>query len=307
MRIILAGGSGLIGSALAQDLSKDQHEVIILSRNPAHSAALTGQAKFVAWDGKTQQGWGKQVNGAHAVVNLAGANIAGDGFLPARWSRERKENIRLSRLNAGKAISEAISSARDKPAVLVQASGIGFYGPRGNEPIDETAAPGGDFMAQLSQEWERSTAAVEEHGVRRTIIRTGVVLSKDGGALSRLLYPYRLFVGGPLGNGRQVMSWIHIADEVRAIRFLIDDQSAQGAYNLTAPHPVTNGELGKQIGRLLHRPHYLPVPGFAMRLAFGEVSTVVLDGQRVLPSRLLTSGFEFKYPTSDKALADILC
>jgi hypothetical protein len=306
MRIIIAGGSGLIGSALAQDLAKDKHEVIILSRNPARLSPVTSEVKFITWDGKTQQGWGKVVEGVNAIINLAGANIAGEGFLPARWTRARKENIRLSRLNAGKAITEAISSAREKPGVLVQASGIGYYGPRGDEVIDESATPGRDFMAQLSQEWEQSTAQVEGQGVRRVIIRTGVVLSKEGGALSRLLLPYKLFMGGPLGNGRQVLSWIHIDDEVKAIRFLIDTQDSHGAYNLTAPHPVTNAELGKQIAKFLRRPYFLPVPGFAMRWAFGEVSTVVLDGQRVHPNRLLNSGFEFRYPTSDKALAEII-
>ena len=306
MRIIIAGGSGLIGSALSQYLEQDKHEVIILSRNPAYSSRTSSGVSYLAWDGKSQQGWGKLVEGVDAIVNLAGANIAGEGFLPTRWTPERKENIRSSRLNAGKAITEAISSAREKPVVLVQASGIGYYGTHGDEPIDETAAPGGDFMARLSQEWEHSTAEVEAQGVRRVVIRTGVVLSKQGGALSRLLVPYKLFLGGPLGNGRQVMSWIHIDDEIKAIRFLIDNQDAKGAYNLTAPDPVTNAEMGKQIGKILRRPHFMPVPGFAMRWAFGEVATVVLDGQRVLPNRLLSSGFEFRYPTIEKALVDIL-
>ena len=306
MRIIIAGGSGLIGNALTHDLLQDKHEVIILSRNPGYRSSMQPEVKLYTWDGKTQQGWGKLVEGADIIVNLAGANIAGEGFFPARWTKERKENIRLSRINAGKAITEAITSAQEKPKVLVQSSGIGFYGPRNDVLLDETADSGNDFMAHLCQEWESSTAEVEAQGVRRVIIRTGVVLSKQGGALNRLLLPYKLFLGGPLGNGRQVMSWIHIMDEVKAIRFLIENEQTRGVYNLTAPNPVTNAEMGKQIGKNLHRPYYLPVPDFAMRMLFGEVSSVVLDGQRVLPKRLLQSGYVFKYPAVDMALAEIL-
>jgi uncharacterized protein (TIGR01777 family) len=306
MRIVIAGGSGLIGRELAREFRQDNHEVIILSRNPGNAAQIPEGVKIIAWDGKTQQGWGNWVEGADAVINLSGANIAGEGFLPARWTEERKSIIRVSRIDAGNAITEAISSASEKPKVLVQSSAIGYYGPLKNEPVDETAAAGGDFMAHLCEEWEQSTAPVQTIGVRCVVIRSGIVLSNKGGALTRILLPYKLFAGGRFGNGRQVMSWIHISDEVNAIRFLIDNPSASGVYNLTAPNPVTNNEMGKAIGRVMHRPHYLPVPGFVMRLSFGEVSAVVLGGQRVLPSRLLTSGYQFTFPTIDLALGDIL-
>lgn len=306
LRIILAGGSGLIGRALSRTLVRDNHEVFVLSRNPAHATQMPDGVKVYAWDGKTQQGWGKLVEGADAVINLAGENIAGEGFFPARWTEERRKNIRQSRLNAVKAIIEAINTAREKPKLFMQSSAIGFYGPQNDQPVDETAAAGGDFMACLLQELEQSTEVVEKFGVRRVVVRSGIILSNQGGALARLLLPYKLFAGGPFGNGRQVMSWIHIADEVMAIRFLIDNPETKGVYNLTAPNPVTNAEMGKTIGKIMHRPYYLPVPGFALRLLFGEVSMVVLEGQRVLPIRLLASGYEFKYPRIDMALAEIL-
>jgi len=306
MKIIITGGTGLIGSALTQSLRRDQHEVFILSRYPGSKSLALNGVKIYTWDGKTQQGWGRLVEGADAIVNLAGANIAGEGFFPSRWTKERKKNIRLSRINAGKAVTDAIASAKVKPKVLIQSSAIGFYGSSMGELVDETSASGGDYMAILCEEWEQSTDVVESYGVRRVVIRTGVVLSNQGGALSRLLLPYKLFVGGPFGNGRQVISWIHMADEIMAIRYLIDHQEARGVFNLTAPNPVTNSELGKQIAKTIHRPYYLPIPGFALRLLFGEVSTVVLDGQRVLPYRLLKSGYEFMYPKIDEALVDLL-
>ena len=306
LSIIIAGGSGLIGKALTRELRRNNHEVVILSRNPEHAIRVSEGVKYFSWDGRTQQGWGNLVEGADAVVNLAGANLAGEGFFPARLSMERKQVLKQSRLNALKAIIEAIETASEKPKVLIQASAIGYYGPLGDQPVDESEPVGNDFMARLLQEVEQSTKDIESLGVRRVVIRSGVVLTNQGGALSRLLLPYRLFVGGPLGNGRQVLSWIHIDDEVKAIRYLIENPGTSGVFNLTAPNPVTNAEMGKAIAKVMRRPYYLPVPGFAMRLLFGEVAAVVLDGQRVIPTRLLASGFKFDYPRIDMALENIL-
>jgi uncharacterized protein (TIGR01777 family) len=172
--------------------------------------------------------------------------------------------------------------------------------------LTEEDESGTDFLAKVSREWEASSVSVEAMGVRRVIIRTGVVLTNKGGAFPRLLLPYRLFIGGPFGNGRQVLSWIHMADEVNAIRFLIENNTAKGVYNLTAPNPVNNNEFGKMIGRVMRRPHYFPVPGFLLRMAFGEVSTVVLEGQRVLPKRLMDAGYIFKYAVLEDALRNLL-
>ena len=238
---------------------------------------------------------------------MAGANIAGEGFLPTRWTEKTKRVIRDSRVSAGRAIVEAVSQAEQKPAVLIQASGIGYYGFHGDEWLAEDAAPGDDFLARLaSDEWEPSTAPVEEMGVRRAIIRTGAVLDRNEGALPSAMLPFRLFVGGPVGSGKQWLSWIHLADEVAAIRFLIENEEASGPFNLSAPNPLTNAAFGRVLGRVMGRPFYFPVPGFVLKLAFGELSTVLLEGQRVLPQRLLDMGFAFQFPDAEDALRNLL-
>lgn len=306
MHIIITGGSGLIGSELTRELIDNGHEVTILSRNPQRSKDLSSKVKVAGWDGKTAHGWGNLLETAEAVVNLAGENIAGEKFFPARWTSERKKIILQSRLDAGNAILEAIRAANKKPTVLVQASAIGYYGPLGDEPIDETHVEGSDFMAKTCVAWEKSTAEVEVLGVRRVVIRTGLVLSANGGAFFRLKLPFKFFLGGPFGNGKQYYSWIHIADQVCAIRFLIENPNAHGIYNLTSPHPLTNAVLAKTIGKVMRRPSFIPVPAFAMKLLFGEVSTVVLDGQNVLPNRLLQDGYKFRFSQIDAAVRDVL-
>ncbi len=252
------------------------------------------------WDGRSTQGWGHLADGAYAIVNLAGENIA-----EGRWTAERKRRIRQSRLNAGRAVVEAVQKAKQKPSVVVQASGVGYYGPRGDEEITEDFSPGSDFLGKLALKWEYSTAPVEDWGVRRVVIRTGVVLSLEGGALPRLLLPFRFFVGGPLGDGRQWVPWIHITDEVRAIRFLMEKEDARGPYNLTAPNPVTNRELVRVLGQVLRRPAWFPVPAPVLRLLLGEMSAVLLTGQRALPRRLLETGFAFRFPDIRSALQNL--
>lgn len=306
MRIIISGGSGLIGSALAEKLLVDGHSVIILSRNPKAAKNVPDGAEIVAWDGETASGWGGLVEGADAIINLAGASIAGENPLKMRWTAKRKSAIRQSRINAGKAITEAIKASQHKPAVLIQASAVGFYGPMGDENVDEKTPVGDDFLADVCKQWEASTKEVEALGVRRAVIRTGLVFSKKGGVFPLLVLPFRYFLGGALGNGRQYLSWIHINDVAAAIRFLIDRGSTQGVYDLTAPHPITNSRFGKTLGSIMKRPSLLPLPALVMKLALGEASTLVLDGQRVLPNRLLDAGFSFEYPDLDRALTDLL-
>jgi uncharacterized protein (TIGR01777 family) len=201
---------------------------------------------------------------------------------------------------------QAVELAKVKPRVVIQASGSGYYGPRGDEEIIEGAAAGQDFMGRTAIEWEASTAAVESLGVRRAIVRSGPVLSADGGVLPLVLLPFRFFVGGPLGSGRQWFPWIHIADEVRAIRFLIENEAASGSFNLAAPNPLTNAEFSRAVGRVLRRPAFVPVPTFALRLALGEMSIVVLEGQRTIPRRLLDLGFTFRFPEAEATLRDLL-
>jgi uncharacterized protein (TIGR01777 family) len=302
MRIIITGGSGLIGRALSASLAADGHQVILLSRTPERATGLPVGVRAAGWDGHTAAGWGSLADGAEAIVNLAGESIAA-----GRWTPERKRRIRDSRLNAGRAVLEAVQAAADRPQVVVQASAVGYYGPCGDEEITEQTPPGDDFLAQaVVVEWEASTAPVEALGVRRAVIRTGVVLSKDGGALPRLLLPFKLLAGEPLGSGRQWFPWIHIADEVRAIRFLIDSQAADGPFNLSAPNPLTNAEFSRALGRVLGRPSFLPTPTPVLRLLFGEMATVLLDGQRALPVRLLDLGFTFRFPEAESALRDLL-
>lgn len=305
MRVVITGGTGLIGSALTKHLANDGHEVIVLSREPRQSEPLPASVTFAKWDGRSAEGWGQWVDGADAVVNLAGASIAGDGFLPARWSVERKHNILHSRLNAGKAVQDAISGASKKPAVLIQSSAVGYYGSTGNEDITEDSPAGKDFLADVCVQWEASTVAVEGMGVRRAVIRTGVVLSLEGGALPRQAFPFRMGAGGPLGSGRQQFPWIHLTDEVRAIRFLIENPQASGAYNLSAPNPVTNAEFTRLLGKVMNRPAFVPVPGIAFKVAFGDVAVILLEGQRAVPKRLREQGFEFHFPDPEGALRNL--
>lgn len=306
MRIIITGGTGFIGRALAAELAGAGYEVIVLSRNPARATGLPGGVRAERWDGRTAAGWSSLADGALAIVNLAGENLSGGSFPPARWTEERKDLIRRSRLDAGAAVTAAVTAAGTKPRVVIQSSGIGHYGSRDDKALTEADAAGDDFLARLTVEWEASTAAVAAQGVRHVSIRTGVVLSPDEGALKQLLVPFKLFVGGPLGSGRQGFSWIHPADEVAAIRFLIETERAGGPFNLCAPQPLSNAEFARVLGQVIGRPAWLPVPAFALRLALGEVASMVLDGQRALPQKLLDLGFRFHFPDAESALRDLL-
>ncbi len=301
MRFIITGGSGLIGRVLTASLVRSGHQVVVLSRQPQRINGLPVGANAEWWDGHTAEGWGALASGADAIINLAGENISS-----GRWTDERKRSILESRMNAGRAVVQAVKAAAKKPRVVIQASAVGYYGPRGDEEITEDTPSGQDFLAKVTAEWEASMSSLDELGVRRVIIRTGVVLSARGGALTRMLLPFRLFVGGRLGNGRQWFPWIHIADEVGAIRFLIENENAGGPFNLTAPVPLTNAEFSRLLGQQLKRPSLIPLPAFALRLLFGEMSAVLLAGQRTIPRRLLQLGFIFKFPEFDLALRDLL-
>jgi uncharacterized protein (TIGR01777 family) len=301
MKVIITGGTGLIGRALAADLASDGHQIIVLSRTPERASGLPEGVRVERWDASTANGWSPLAEGADAIVNLAGESIAA-----GRWTEERKRLIRESRLNAGRAVVQAVELVTQKPRVVIQASGVGYYGPHGDQEVSEEAPPGNDFLASVAREWEASTVPVKDMGVRQASIRTGVVLSAKGGALVRMLLPFRFFVGGPLGNGRQWMPWIHLADEVAAIRFLIEKEEASGPFNLTAPNPLTNADFSRAVGRVMGRPALVPAPGLAMRLAFGEMATLLLDGQRAIPRRLLDLGFAFRFPHAQAALQDLL-
>ncbi|MBG0776016.1 MAG: TIGR01777 family protein [Desulfovibrionaceae bacterium] len=299
-RVVVSGGTGFIGAPFVRMLASLGYSAVVLTRDPKlASARLPRNVVAAPWDGRSLKGWGSLVDGATAVVNLAGASIA-----QGRWTEERKRAIVESRLRAGETLCGAVERAAEKPRVFIQGSAVGWYGPRGDEELDEASKPGRGFLAETARAWEPSTVAVEAMGVRRAVVRLGMVLGPGGGALEKFLPPFRLFLGGPLGSGRQWVSWVHREDVLRALVYLIEHEKAAGVFNLTAPAPVTMREFCRELGQALHRPSWLPVPGFALRAALGEMAAeLVLGGQRVIPRKLGASGFRFNYPGVARALA----
>jgi len=298
MNVMIAGGTGFIGSALTRSLLADGHAVFILTRNPKQARKERG-AQAVGWDGRTCEPWLDTFSEMDAIVNLAGATI---GQPP--WSAQRKNILLQSRIAAGVAISHAFQKASKKPKILIQSSGVGYYGANDKQPISEDRPPGTDFLASLAVDWEASTKIVDSLGVRRVITRSGIVLGNKG-ILPLMALPVRMFAGGPLGSGQQGVSWIHIDDEVRAIRFLLENEKARGAYNLVAPNPLSNTDFTRFIAKALNRPYWLPVPAFALRILLGEMSTLLLDGQFAIPQRLVNLGFDFKFESAFDAFKDL--
>jgi uncharacterized protein len=299
MNILISGGSGFIGSALTRSLLADGHKVWVLTRSPARTRLLEG-VQSVRWDGRTCQGWIGVFSQMDAVVNLAGETV---GKWP--WTNRRKKLIRDSRVDAGLAIADAFQKVDKKPAVLIQASGVGYYGPCGTETVAEDSPAGNDFMATVASSWEASTRIVDSLGVRRVIIRTSLVLNARQGVLPLMALPVRFWAGGPLGNGKQGVSWIHLEDEVCAIRYLLENDKARGAFNLSAPNPLPNAEFIRTMAQALSRPYWLPAPAFLLKMALGEMSTLLLDGQFVIPQRLVNLGFVFRFETAQEAFHDL--
>lgn len=298
MHVLVTGGTGFIGRALIAALLADGHAVSVLTRDTAPARRALPEPVRVLEDLAP-------LEGVDAVVNLAGENLGA-----GRWSAARKRRFVGSRVDTTRRLVDWMRALATKPAVLVSGSAIGYYGPRGDEIIVETTAAGEDFSAGLCRAWEAEAVAAEALGVRVCRVRIGVVLGADGGepggALAAMARPFRLGLGGPMGSGRQWMSWIHRDDLVALIRWLIDTPAAGGAWNGTAPEPVTNREFASALGRALRRPALLPMPGFALRLVVGEMAAILLEGQRVLPARALEAGFAFRYRQLDAALAAVL-
>ena len=294
MRIVIAGGSGFIGEPLVRRLVARGDDVAVLSRNPAKVRAGRG----LQWDGRTQGAWSQEAASADAIVNLAGENV-GEG----RWTDERKKTLVASRLDAAAAIAEALRNAPPRERVLVNASAVGYYGVRGDEELDETGTRGGGFLAELVEKWETAARAAEPLA-RLVILRFGVALAPDGGALKKMMLPFKLGGGGPIGSGQQWMSWIDRDDAVRILEWAIDNRAVRGTYNATSPEPVRNRDFARALGRALHRPSIVPAPAFALRLAFGQMADeMLLGGQRVVPRRAEREGFRFDLPTLDASLA----
>ncbi len=300
MKVLITGGTGLIGKALTRSLLADGHQVWVLSRKP-RNAYLLKAVQVIAWDGQTAKGWGYLVDEMDAIVNFAGKTLAS-----WPWTGKTKQIFWESRTHAGRAVVEALLNANHRPQVVIQASGINYYGVRGEDGIATEETPAADdFLAKLSIAWEDSTKPVEDMGVRRAIIRSAVVLAGDDGLLPLMALPIRLFLGGRLGNGRQALPWIHIADEIGAIRFLLENEQASGPFNLIAPEPTSNAEFMREVATALHRPHWFPTPAFFLRLVLGEMSTLVVNGRFSAPKRLQEAGFHFRFPLLHEALADI--
>jgi uncharacterized protein (TIGR01777 family) len=302
MRVTLTGATGLIGTTLVAALVGDGAEVTVLSRNPERATARLA-VPAVGWDPLSEPAPRQALEGRDAVVHLAGENVA------QRWSVSAKRAIRESRTIGTHHLMQglnACASGGSRPAVLVSASAIGYYGPHGEEPLDEEAPPGGDFLAQVCVAWETQARAARELAMRAVQVRTGVVLDPRGGALAKMLTPFRMGIGGPVAGGRQYVSWIHVDDLVGVIGAALSDERWTGPVNGTAPEPVTNRELSHALGRALHRPALLPVPGAALGLLYGEMAQIVTTGARVLPAKPLMLGYEFRHPHLEEALGAAL-
>lgn len=300
MRVVIAGGSGFLGSALADRLIADGHHVVVLSRE-AEGSSDNSNLRAVRWtpNGSTGE-WAGEIDGADAVVNLAGAGIA-----DKRWTGARKDLLLRSRVDSTRSLASAMRTVKARPPVFIQASAIGFYGSYDNGgEFDEGSSPGSDFLAGLCVAWEAEAHPIAALGSRVAIVRSGIVLSTKGGALAKMLPPFRFFVGGRIASGRQSMSWIHLDDWVGLVMWAISTPAATGVFNATAPNPVSNAELSRAIGRALHRPNWAPVPAIVLRAMFGEMADdMLIRGQRVVPRRSLELGYHFRHDQVAEAIS----
>lgn len=298
MRIVIAGGSGFVGQKLTELLLEEGHEVVILTRSEKKSSRNISYVKWLE-EGSNPE---NDIVSADVFINLAGVSI-NDG----RWTIEHQKQIYDSRMTATDELLRIVAALQSKPTVLVNASAIGIY-PTSDDKVytEECTDVADDFLARTVADWEQKATRVETESVRAVFMRFGVILGKDSGALPPLVLPYKLFAGGPVGSGKQWMSWIHLIDVARAIAFAIDNEDLRGPVNVTAPFPQRMNDVGKTIATVLQRPHWFPVPAFMMKIMLGQKSTLVLDGQHVFPKKLLDNGFEFHYPTLEGALQDLL-
>ena len=295
MNVMIAGGSGFLGSALTTSFLADGHKVFILTR----SSRVQEGAQAVKWDAKTTSGWGHLVNEMDVIIHLSGKSLAS-----WPWTVSTKRAFHDSRVFPGLALAQAILEATQRPSIFIQQSGINHYGLRG-DLADEATPPADDFLAQLTVQWEGATQSVEELGVRRIVIRSAPVLAKDGGLLSLMALPVKLFAGGPLGDGKHAMPWIHINDWVGGVRYLIENENARGVYNLIAPTPTSNADFNRALAKVLHRPYWFPTPAFLLRTFLGEMSVLVLEGRFSQPKRLIESGYRFQFEGPREALANL--
>lgn len=294
MKALITGASGLIGKELASSLREKGYELLLASRSEPKNEE---QIKWTVEDGFHDEDL-HRLEGLDAVIHLAGENVAG-----LRWTEEKKKAIRDSRVIGTRTIIDAFSKLKAKPKTFIAGSAIGFYGDRGDDEMTESSQAGTNFFADVCRDWEAESRRAEDMGIRTVLLRTGIVLSKDGGALGTMLLPFKLGVGGVVGSGKQWMSWISLEDQIRAILYVLENENIRGAVNLTSPNPATNEQFTKTLGEVLYRPTFLPLPEFAVSMIFGEMGdALLLDSTKVLPKRLQDAGFEFKYPTLKSAL-----
>ena len=294
MKVLIAGGSGFVGTALANHLRQESHEVYVLTRRTSK------HAHQIHWDGKSPDGWGHHMSAMEAVVN-----VTGHGLDHWPWTKRQKQKFLDSRVDPGNALVAAIEAASPRPKVFLQISGINRYGLRGEGIADETTPAAEDFPAQLTVKWESATQPVEEFGVRRIVTRLAVILARRDGLFPLMTLPARLFFGGKLGDGLQATPWIHATDAVRAMQYLLKKEAAHGPYNLVAPALTSNEEFMRATARVLHRPFWFHVPKFLLRLVLGEMNVMITEGRYSRPKKLLEEGFEFKFPNIEAALRDI--
>lgn len=300
MKIVIAGGAGFIGRAMTRAWALE-HGLMVLTRAPERTQPLLPEGvRAVGWDGKELGEWVQQLEGADALINLAGESIA------QRWTPAVKQRLWDSRVKTTELLVRAVQQVSVPPRLMLQASAIGIYEQSPDATLDESSPPASGFLAELGKAWEAAAQPVQERGVRLCVMRIGVVLGEGGGALERMLTPFKLGVGGPLGSGKQWLSWIHLDDVVGAAAFLTERGDLSGAFNFTAPNPVTMNEFAKTLGKVLLRPSLLRAPAFALRLMLGEAADLLLQGSRVLPKRLFEAGYVFKYPTLEDALRNLL-
>jgi uncharacterized protein (TIGR01777 family) len=302
MKIVIAGGTGLIGSALAWRLASVGHSIVVLTRSNVGRTAPPDGVRRVEWTPDGSSGpWAGEIDGADAVVNLAGTGLA-----DSRWTEDRKEELRSSRVLPTRSLVAAVRQVVDKPAVFLQGSAVGFYGTReGARELDESFPPGDDFLGRLCVAWEAEAHPVTALGCRLVLFRSGVVLSREGGVLARMRWPFRWFVGGPVASGQQYVSWIHRDDWVALAIWVLSTPGASGIVNATAPAPVTNEVFSQALGRALHRPSWMPVPGLVLRALYGELATALLvRGQRAVPKRAVDLGFRFSHPAIEEAMEE---
>ena len=296
MRLVITGASGFIGTGLCSRLLTKGHRLTLLTHS-APREARTESKKWLHWTPGTTGDWESALEEADGVINLAGEPIAAK-----RWTPKQKRKIRISRVDVTNSLVATIAKAKQKPAFLLNASAVGYYGSRGDETITEDTTAGNDFLSSVCRDWEAEANKAEALGLRVIRLRTGIVLGRDGGALAKMALPFKFFAGGPLGSGKQWMPWIHLDDEVGLILHLIDNSSATGPFNATAPNPVTNNEFCRILGKVMLRPSFLGAPAFALRLMLGEMAEMLLAGQRVVPAAAQRLGYEFRYPNLYDAL-----